>query len=274
LERAVSFFLAFSFALAAAAQTVDPHPPLSAERRALIDALRQKAEAVTPRFAAAEFTGSDGRRLPYRLFRPAKLLPGRKYPLVLYLHGAGGLGRDNRKNYTGGNLLGSHVWAIDENQARYPAFVAAPQTEVGWGPRSQGAPSSARSVLELLDKLSADFPVDPERVYVTGQSMGGYGTWFLAMFHPERFAAAVPVCGRGIPEKAAALRALPLWNFHGAADKTVPITYSREMLEAVRKAGGKPLATEYEGVGHNSWEWAYSEPALPAWLFSHVAPAK
>lgn len=264
--------IALSFVFAAAAQTVDPHPPMSAERRILVETLRQKAEAVTPRFAAGEFTGSDGRVLPYRLFQPAKLLPGRKYPLVVYLHGSGGLGRDNRKNYTGGNLFGSHVWAIDENQARYPSFVLAPQTDVGWGPRSAAGPSSAKGVLELLDQLTARMPIDPARVYVTGQSMGGYGTWFLALFHPERFAAAVPVCGRGIPEKAAALRTLALWNFHGTADETVPIAYSREMLEAVRKSGGRPLSTEYEGVGHNSWEWAYSEPALPAWLFSHAAP--
>jgi predicted peptidase len=261
-------------AAVAMAQTVDPQPPMSAGRRAMVEALVRKAEAVTARFAAAEFTGKDGRVLPYRLFRPAQAEAGRKYPLVMYLHGSGGLGRDNRKNYTGGNLLGSHVWAIEENQARWPAFVVAPQTDVGWGPREPGGPSSAATVMELLDRLLGENPIDPSRVYVTGQSMGGYGTWYLALAHPGRFAAAVPVCGRGIPERAAAIRDLPLWNFHGTADPTVKISYSREMLEALRKAGGKPLATEYEGVGHNSWEWAYSEPGLPAWLYGQARPAR
>jgi predicted peptidase len=98
--------------------------------------------------------------------------------------------------------------------------------------------------------------------------MGGSGSWYMAMQRPDRFAAAVPVCGGGNTAKAAALRSLPIWNFHGTDDTTVPVKFSRAMVEAVRAAGGKPLHTEYEGVRHNSWEWAYTEPALPDWLFA------
>jgi len=266
-----------ALALAAAAQTVDPDPPMSAPRRARIEEFRKKAATVTPRFEAHTFTGSDGHAMPYRLFRPAKLDPARKYPLVLYLHGAGGLGADNQKQYTGGNLFGSHVWALEENQARHPAFILAPQTDQGWGYRGalrSGEPEpdamapGAKLAFELLDKILADLPIDRTRIYVTGQSMGGAGSWHMAMQKPDRFAAAVPVCGGGNTAKAGALRSLPIWNFHGTADPTVPVKFSRAMIEAVRAAGGKPLHTEYEDVRHNSWEWAYTEPALPGWLFA------
>ena len=266
-----------ALALAAVAQTVDPDPPMSASRRARIEEFRKKAVAVTPRFEAHTFTASDGQAMPYRLFRPAKLDPARKYPLVLYLHGAGGLGADNQKQYTGGNLFGSHVWALEENQARRPAFILAPQTDQGWGyrgalrsgePEPEAMAPGAKLAFELLDKILAELPIDRMRIYVTGQSMGGAGSWYMAMQRPDRFAAAVPVCGGGNTAKAAALRSLPVWNFHGTADPTVPVKLSRAMIEAVRAAGGKPLHTEYEDVRHNSWEWAYTEPALPGWLFA------
>jgi len=266
-----------ALALAATAQTVDPDPPMSPSRRARIEELRKKAAAVASRFEAHTFTGSDGQLMPYRLFRPAKLDPARRYPLVLYLHGAGGLGADNKKQYTGGNLFGSHVWALEENQAKHPAFILAPQTDQGWGyrgalrsgePEPEAMAPGAKLAFELLEKILAELPIDRMRIYVTGQSMGGAGSWYMAMQRPDRFAAAVPVCGGGNTAKAGALRSLPIWNFHGAADTTVPVKFSRAMIDAVRAAGGKPLHTEYEGVGHNSWEWAYTEPALPGWLFA------
>ena len=211
--------------------------------------------------------------MPYRLFQPRGIQAGKKYPLVVYLHGSGGSGDDNRKQYTGGNLLGSHVWALDENQQRYPAFVVAPQSDRGWAqsrrdPEGTANAPGARAAVELIRKLMAELPVDAKRVYVTGQSMGGAGSWYLATHYPGLFAAAVPVCGRGDPAKAAQLLTLPVWAFHGSADPTVPVTESRSMIEAMRKTGAKPSYTEYERVGHNSWEPAYTEPKLVDWVFS------
>jgi predicted peptidase len=262
-------WLLLAGALPLAAQIIDPHPPTSDERAALVERLRKESEAVTGRFEGLTFEGSDGHAMPYRLFRPAKVVPGRRYPLVIYLHGSGGTGTDNRRQYLGGNLLGSHVWAVDRNQAKHPAFVLVPQSDQGWAvqPETPIAPGVAL-LFELLSKVTGELPVDGKRIYVTGQSMGGYGTWYVGMYRPEMFAAMVPVCGGGAPSWAAKLGKVPLWNFHGTADQTVPVTRSREMLEALRKAGGKPLSTEYPGVGHNSWELAYSEPALVDWLFA------
>jgi predicted peptidase len=254
--------LLFSLALSVAAQTIDPNPPMSAARRARIEEFLKKAAAVTDRFEAHSFTGSDGHIMPYRLFRPAELTSGRKYPLVLRLHGIGGQGTDNQKQITGGNLFGTHVWALEENQARHPAFVLAPQTGQSWIYR-------AKLAFELLDKIIAELPVDTTRIYVTGQSNGGGGTWYLAMQKPDLFAAAVPICGGGDTARVGVLRSMPIWNFHGTADISVPVARSRVMIEALRKAGGKPLYTEYEGVAHNSREWAYTEPALIGWVFSH-----
>jgi predicted peptidase len=218
--------------------------------------------------------------MPYRLFKPVGKLPA-KLPLVVYLHGAGGLGTDNRKQITGGNQFGTHVWILPDNQRRFPCLVLAPQTFRGWanyrlpttaGERPvllPGLGEGARLLFEIIDVLRKELPVDDSRIYVTGQSMGGMGTWHAISERPNLFAAAAPVCGAGDPQAIAAARNVPVWNFHGIDDPTVPVDRSRTLIDALRKAGGRPLHTEYPGVGHNSWEWAYTEPALPEWLFGH-----
>jgi predicted peptidase len=108
--------------------------------------------------------------------------------------------------------------------------------------------------------------VDPDRVYLTGLSMGGYGTWSLAAAHPERFAAIVPICGGGNPADAAKLASLPVWVFHGAKDPTVPLERSKEMVEAIKSAGGNPRFTIYPEAGHDSWTETYNNPELYQWL--------
>jgi predicted peptidase len=270
----------FSFFLVSAilcAQSPTGTVELSDARRASAERLRQQGEAITDRFEAHTFTGKDGHAMPYRLFRPGKLDAGPTYPLVVFLHGSGGLGIDNRKQFTGGNLVGSRVWALDANQARQPVFVIAPQTDQGWGERldpkataqsSDGIAPGAELLFELLDSVLPTLPIDHKRIYVTGQSMGGYGTFYVVMKRPDLFAAAVPVCGGGIPAQANKFRGVPLWAFHGNADPVVPVQRSREMVEAIRAVGGSVTLTEYEGVGHNSWEFAYSEPELLSWLYA------
>jgi predicted peptidase len=128
-------------------------------------------------------------------------------------------------------------------------------------------------LIQLLDHVENHLHIDPTRVYVTGLSMGGFGTWRLAAAHPERFAAAVPICGGGDPATmAGSLRRVPLWAFHGARDAVVPLARSCEMVEAVRCAGGHVRLTVYPDVEHNSWERTYANPEVYDWLLSHRGP--
>ncbi len=123
----------------------------------------------------------------------------------------------------------------------------------------------------ILREVEQKYPVDPARVYLTGLSMGGFGSWNLASRHPDWFAALVPICGGGDPSHAAELAKIPTWAFHGADDKVVPPSLSQQMIEAIRAAGGKPQYTELPGVGHDSWTPAYKDPngVLP-WMFEQV----
>jgi predicted peptidase len=253
-----------------------PGTPASAQRRALIDAFREKSLGLETKFEARSFK-SDW-TMPYRLFRPNA---SGRLPLVVYLHGSGGLGTDNEKQMGLGNTFGTRVWALPENQKRFPCFVLAPQTDRGWMRYAEPAPGDSVAVLvpglgegarlafALIDALRKELPIDDRRVYITGQSMGGGGAWHMVAHRPRFFAAAITCCGSASKEPGAAALGTPLWNFHGDADKTVPISVSRARVDALLKAGAHPISTEYAGVGHNVWEWAYTEPALPAWTFSH-----
>jgi len=250
-----------------------PGAPQSAERTALIDAFRSKSAGVGERFEARMHRGS--RAMPYRLFRPSD---AGKAPLVLYLHGSGGLGNDNQKQLGLGNVFGTLVWALADNQQRFPCYVVAPQTDRGWakykesgsGPAQvvAGFGDGARLALDIVQWLMREFPIDDQRLYVTGQSMGGAGAWNLIAHRPQVFAAAAICCGSATPDSMAPLVHVPIWSFHGDADRTVPVAVSRDRIATLRKAGGHPFHTEYAGVDHNVWEWAYTEPALATWLFA------
>lgn len=252
-----------------------PGTPNSPERLALIDAFRKQSDGLDKKYQAR--TQKSDWTMPYRLFRPEK--PG-KLPLVVYLSGSGGLGDDNLKQLALGNIFGTRVWLLPENQKNFPCYVLAPQTDRGWckyDPTQDnhghakvlpGLGDGNRLVLEVIDELCREFPIDDRRIYVTGQSMGGAGTWNIIASRPNFFAAAVPVCGSETTEDGTGSIKTPVWNFHGASDQTVPVAISRERIAARRKAGGHPLYTEYAGVDHNVWEWAYTEPALPKWLFA------
>lgn len=202
----------------------------------------------------------EGKAYPYVLYVPRAYTPTKKWPVVLFLHGAGERGSDGLKQSQVG--LGS---AVRMHPERFPALVVMPQCAPG--ERWSGA--MAEQALKALDQTLADYSVDKDRQYLTGLSMGGYGSFLIASQHPDRFAAVVPICGGGNPaEMAPRLKDVPLWVFHGDADTAVPVARSREMVEAIRAAGGTKLKyTEYPGVPHNSWDAAYGDPELAKWLF-------
>jgi lysophospholipase L1-like esterase/dienelactone hydrolase len=226
-------------------------------------------------FEAREYSAADGAKLPYRLLQPAAIEAGKKYPLVVFLHGAGERGTDNALQLK----HGAPAFAKAEAREKFPCFVFAPQcpkdkkwVEMDWGGVSGTAPEDPGPmetlVLGAVDALSQEFPIDPDRVYVTGLSMGGYGTWDLITRHPEKFAAAIPVCGGGDKEKAAAAKPVPVWAFHGLADNVVMPVRTQDMIAGLRATGIRAALTEYPGVAHDSWTFAYSEPNLLPWLFA------
>ena len=249
-----------------------PGEPMSPERRALVDAFTRKIAGLPERFEKRVHE-SDW-TMPYRVFRPA----ARNAPLVLYLHGSGGAGNDNEKQLGLGNIFGALLWALPGNQSLAPCCVVAPQTDRGWAKYRESADGAARVVsgfgegarlaLEIVRAVGREFAIDERRIYVAGQSMGGAGVWNLITHRPRVFAAAAICCGSATPDDVAHAVRTPLWSFHGDADRTVPVAVSRDRMAALRKAGGHPLYTEYAGVDHNVWEWAFTEPALPRWLFT------
>lgn len=226
-------------------------------------------------FTACTFTDPAYGELPYRLLAPAKVGRRVRLPLVLFLHGAGERGSDNTAPL-------AHVvrlFCTPENRRRYPCYVVAPQcasdekwTNVDWfAPRHALPPVPSRAmtlVLKLVADLQARLPVDPCRFYVTGLSMGGYGTWDLCSRQPELAAAAIPICGGGDEKQARRLAALPIWVFHGAKDSVVPPPRSRNMVKALRAAGGNPRYTEFPDADHNSWDPAIADPEFLPWLFA------
>jgi len=239
---------------------------------ALIDAFRRQSDGLDKKFEPRVHQSDV--TMPYRLFRPQA---DGKLPLVMYLHGSGGLGDDNEKQLGLGNVFGTRVWALPPNQQRFPCFVVAPQTDRGWirydfskkpATAVSGVGGGSRLALEIIERLRLEFPIDERRIYVTGQSMGGAGVWNLIAARPRLFAAAVPCCGSASFEDGTEAVGVPLWSFHGGADQSVPVSISRNRIAARNKAGGRPLYTEYPGVDHNSWEWAYTEPELVTWLFA------
>jgi predicted peptidase len=246
-----------------------------------IEGLRKHALANVEEFEPALYRGTEGRLMPYRLFRP-ELKRGEKYPLVLVLHGAGNRGMDNVSQISvRGSVLTAGIWALAENQKAHPCFVLAPQCPpepAAWSP-SPGwdetahpfAPKPAPAgemVMAILAQVCQAEAVDLARVYVVGVSMGGYGTWdFLARW-PERFAAGVPVCGGMADDVAARFAQVRVLIFHGDADDVVSVSDSRRAFRQLRAAGATPKYTEYQGGGHQISGYAWTEPGALEWLFA------
>lgn len=230
-------------------------------------------------FESGVHRNSAGLELPYRLYMPA--VCEQPCPLVLYLHSTGGRGEDNETNINGSRRWGAGFWTSDAVQKRYPAFVLIPQANPRlaptwvrlWRRDPEAAPERAEPLelaIELLDRLQAKLPIDPKRLYVTGFSMGGFGSWIAISRYPDKFAAAAPVAGGGDPTHVAGAKSA-VWAFHGSQDSIVPVRRSRTMVEALRKAGANPRYTEYAGKGHFIIREALGEPELVDWLFSQEA---
>jgi len=233
------------------------------------------ADDYRGRYEAREYADADGAKLRYRLLKPKEYDPQTKYPLVLFLHGAGERGDDNVRQL----VHGMNDFASDEIMAKYPCFVVAPQcpreqkwVDVNWSAPGHEMPGEAAEPLRLtMDAIAAlekEFSIDSARIYVTGLSMGGYGSWDAIARYPDRFAAAAPICGGGDPARADKFAKLPVWAFHGGKDGVVKPQRSREMIEAITAAGGTPKYTEYPNAGHDSWTATYKDPEFYAWLFA------
>ncbi|TWT99815.1 esterase [Botrimarina colliarenosi] len=236
-------------------------------------------------FDAATFD-DDGFELPYRLMAPKPTDDDEKRPLLVFLHGFGERGDDNRRQLDHGGSL----FASADFRDRHRAFVLMPQCPAGNKPDSdepvvwsmklrptsvtvplgidQPPSKPMHAVRALVDRLIETLPIDTDRLYVAGLSMGGYGTWEMAAREPEFWAAAAPICGGGNPEWGERLKDLPLWAFHGDADNAVPVERSREMIAAINAAGGRAIYTEYPGEGHGSWNPTFASRQVWDWMFA------
>jgi predicted peptidase len=230
---------------------------------------------LSDRLQKKTFTGAKGGTLLYRLLKPEPCEEGELYPLVVFLHGAGERGSDNQAQLVHGIAEFNHP----DNRQKYPCFLVAPQcpagkkwVELDWSAKHSVLPADpgevGRLVLEFVEALPKELPIDGKRIYLTGLSMGGYGTWDLLMRRPDLFAAGVPICGGGDENEAGRISKMPIWVFHGALDPAVPVSRSRNMVAALEKAGGHPLYTEYPDEGHASWVPAYRASAMLHWLFA------
>ena len=208
-------------------------------------------------FRAGVFTADDGTTLPYRLLAPARLEPGRRYPLVVQFHNSGAIGRDNRAQIEAD--ISARAWALPTIRARHPAFVLVPQFPVRSAdyddpraPRSAHAGPPLEAALAMVAAIANEHPIDPDRIYASGFSMGGSTTWLAALERPGLFAAAVPI-GAIAPDRrlAGKLTALPLLVLHGDQDDENPIQSDRDMVAAIRSAGGRQARLrEYAGLAH------------------------
>lgn len=222
-------------------------------------------EPVPGKQVEQTLTVGDG-SISYLLYLPKAYSAddAKKVPLMLFLHGRG---------ESKGPLSSVKRWGIPhfiDLGVNFPYVIASPQCPPS--PKSWSSPEEQALLVALLDHLNKTFKVDENRVYLTGLSMGGFGSWRLAADHPERFAAVVPICGGGDPRDAAKLKDLPIWAWHGAADPTVPVQRSIEMVDAIKKAGGTQVRlTTLEGIGHVSWQAAYASPDVYLWLDKQTA---
>jgi predicted peptidase len=214
------------------------------------------------------YKDSVGQSIRYGWLAPKKIESGKKYPVVLCLHGAGG------------NSVAAVVLEKKNMRERYPCFVLAPNALPGiWASvpgirRTETGDQKLPLAIEALKAEMETNPIDPARVYVTGQSLGGVGSWASIARYPQLFAAAVPVCGAWTLADVPKMIDIPVWAFHGEKDTTVAVRFSRELTAALTRAGGTAKYTEYPDVGHNSWTKAYDDQAMWEWLFSQQKTAR
>ncbi|MBW1862439.1 MAG: prolyl oligopeptidase family serine peptidase [Deltaproteobacteria bacterium] len=211
------------------------------------------------------YTRKDKRLFRYYLMKPEHYDSRLEYPLVVCLHAGGG------------KSVAARVLAESEKRAKYPCFVFVPEANDGedWGKhpdpiRAELMTNIQPLVLDAIAVIEKDFSIDEDRIYVTGHSFGGFGTFAFIFRNPTKFAAAVPICGYCDPAIAPIIAKIPIWMFHGAQDRAVTVDYSRNMVDAIKKAGGIPKYTEYPNVGHEAVANAYATEELWEWLFAQT----
>jgi predicted peptidase len=230
---------------------------------------------ISQYFEKRIFVDPKGGKLPYRFLQPLKMEKGRKYPLVLFLHGAGERGNDDSIQLRNGVQL----FVKPEVREQFPCYMLVPQcpsdlkwVDTDWHLDKHLMPDTLsfplRLVVALLNKTIREYPIDTTRIYLTGISMGGFGVWDLLQRFPNKFAAAAPVCGGADETKAELLKNIPIWDFQGGNDKLVKTIRSRNIIAAIRAAGGHPIYTEYAGMGHHCWDSAYGDLKIPKWMFA------
>lgn len=239
------------------------------------------AIAQDSEYQKREFTAKEGHTLPYRILYPKNYTSKKKYPLVLFLHGAGERGADNEIQLVHGSKL------FEKYREDFPAIVIFPQCpkDSYWASAQVNRNTTPLSIsfdyknndikwpleaaLSLVKELSKKESVDKKRIYITGISMGGMGTFEAISREPKLFAAAIPICGGGDTTYCDRYaKKLPLWIFHGAVDKVVSVELSRAMYAALKNQQAVVKYTEYPGVDHNSWDNAFAEPEYLPWLFA------
>lgn len=248
---------------------------------------REDIKPIADKFLKFTYTDpTTGKIMPYRLFVPDQYNPKKSYPLVLFLHGSGERGTDNEAQVMANQ--GATIWAKPEEQTKHPTFVLAPQSpkDGGWihidsssyDPAVRFAKHAEftdelQMVVNIIHELQAKYNLDNKRLYSTGLSIGGFGTWNLNEKYPYLFAAMVPVCGGGDLEQAYKIAKKPIWTFHAVNDPIVPVRYTQDMVKALQGHKGKPIYTEYPAglyikpFEHFSWVLAFQNSEMRNWLF-------
>lgn len=250
-----------------------------ADSRVAVAVMDPRQQAMDKVLVPMTFKATNGISLPYRQLAPAEMKKKAKYPLVIFLHGAGERGSDNVSQL----VHGGQMWLNPQNREQYPAYVIIPQCpwDCFWAydswtpsfmpwqmPADPVMPPAYVALKELIDAALQLPQVDPTRVYVMGLSMGAMCTYDLCSRFPELFAAAVPMCGTIYPERLRAVKGVAFSIYHGDADETVPVEGSREAYRVLREEGVSVRLREFPGCGHGCWDPAFTEPDFMSWLFS------
>lgn len=216
--------------------------------------------------------------LNYRIYIPDDYSDDKSYNLLIFLHGAGERGEDNELQIKYNvNILQR---TVDHEAYSKECIIIAPQcppncqwVNTPWGNGDYRVSNveiskPMSSLLGLIDEILEEYNINKNKIYISGISMGGYGTWYLLMTKPQLFAAGIPVCGGADSTMAENVKNIPIWTFHGDVDSAVPVSGTRTMVKALKDIGADIRYTEYPDVDHNSWVNAFNEPELLDWLFS------
>jgi predicted peptidase len=247
--------------------------------------LGQTALAIDVKLSTGDLHFSDGQghSMPYRLYLPAGFDPSVSYPLIMDLHGSGLSGTDNvmPSAYDADNLFNATQGNLG---AQYKSFLLLPQTISDWGWQDYGPQYpqyvGQKLAMGILNEVLSSYNVDTRRLYLTGLSMGGFGTFNAIAHYPHTFAAAIPLSGGGDPSDAAIIKDIPIWAYHGIADTGVPVSCTDEMYDAIEAAGGHMEYSRVEGIGHWGWETFYDGSTytnskgqtLYQWMFTQSLP--